>query len=294
MKYLTKEWFAEQHLAWALLEKKVSKYAERFDEKYFQKRYRESFERYRNNERNADWYRSPQEDLMQLEEFIAQPNLSDEERARRIKFKEDYLYLHHKRLEKGTFFPFDEELCKRRFDNDFAYVIALYKQLPPDLLSEIADIRLCALGYTSAELKKSLKRYGLQLEKSCEIRLKKANEETKSAEKSLKKQLNVDEYGDYMFLMGCEKRGNDIFLEFDGGDGLLIKEGRVLEGENHRILRYDPDVPYSEWSRIAAAELHQEEGGFQLHLLLSDCDEQNVRDDWYFTVCGTDIEEIEG
>lgn len=293
MKYLTKEWLIAENLSLAFWDTKVSKNAEQENEKYFQKRYRECRERYRNNERNAEWYRSPQEDLKKVEEYVAEPNISNEERARREKFKQDFLYINQERIEKGTVYPFDESLFERCFENEMAKRVALYRHLPPDILSKIADIRLFALGYASAEVRRLLKSYCAQLRKECKALRNKARAETERAEQRLNKRLNVNEYGGYMMLMGSEKRGGDIYLEFDGGEGLLIKEGRVLEGENHRIFRYDADVPNSAWSRIAAAELHETNGNFELHLLLSDCDEQNASEVWCYTVCGSSICAVE-
>ncbi len=289
MKHFTKEWLIAESLSLAYWDTKVSKYAEQVNEKFFQKRYCERLELYKHNERNAEWHRSPQEDLKQVERYLAEPNLSADERARREKFKQDFLYLNQERIEKGTFYAFDEKLCERCFENEFAQRIALYKNLPPEILSKIADIRLFALGYASAEVRRLLKPYCARLRKECASTRKTAHAETARTEERLSERLNINEYGGYMLLMGLEKRGGDIYLEFDGGDGLIVKEGRVIEGENRKIFRYDCAVPNSGWCRIVAAELHETEGGFELHLLVCDSDEQNACEFWYLTVCGSTV-----
>lgn len=292
MKYFTKDIYKTELLADHIEFLKQSRQAEQKDESYYLRIYNENRTLYLRNESMSDLYCDPQEELQKMEEYVSAPNLSAEEQAKRRQFAKMFrLFWNASNTERKTVYPFDEETAKGQFAVRQERQIEICKRLPKEIKEEIADIRVFALGYASAELKRKLRPYGADLRRTVQKAKEKARRETEAAEEYLTEKLGIDEYDDCL-LTGMEQSGDDLILRGDEETGLRIENGIVFEGRGKPIYSYRSDIPNDPWSKIVAAELHRVEGQFELHFLVSNRNELDEEDLWYLTIRGTDVSEI--
>ena len=289
MKYLTKEFYALELLSYANSYVRQSKKAEQKDESYYRHIYKKIYAVFESFSKSCDWYRDPKEDLKKIEAYINEPNITLEERKRRIEFKKIHERLHDNR--NRTVYPFDEELCAIQFEKRNHRLASVYSQLPKEILNKIPDIRVFALGYASAEVKRLLRPYCAKLQKTVKEIKDKAYSETNDAESYLTQELDLNEYNEYL-LMGIEEKGGNIYLKSENNDCLMIKSGEILEGKDKVIFPYDGSKPNCPWSRIVYAELHRINGKFELHFLVENSDVIGKVDLRYLTISGTEIIEI--
>ena len=290
MKYLTKEWLNTELLSYTYSQINISKKTERYDEGYYQKLYKKICGLHIAAERGEELYQDPQEELRKIEEFIAEPNLTEEECAKRIRFKRDFIYLNADRIQRGTYFKFDEKVVEQGFAVEIQQDIDLYKKLPQEILGKIADLRVFALGYTSAEVKKLLKPY-CNTQRRISRRLRKiAQQETEKAEAYLSEAIGINDCTDTVIL-GIREQREGIYLDFDLGDSLFIENGKIIEKELKEVHRWNPNIPNSGLSIILASELHYTNKKFELHFLVENVNETNESQVGYLTLCGTDIQE---
>lgn len=87
MKYLTKEWYVKARLSYIDGSVRCSKLAEKFDESFYKTVYQKKYEKFECNERLRDEFRDPKGDLKRYDDWINEPNISQEEKERRIKHK---------------------------------------------------------------------------------------------------------------------------------------------------------------------------------------------------------------
>lgn len=289
MKYLTKEFHTCELLSYANSHVRKSKKAEQKDETFYRRTYEKIYAIFEGFSKSCDWYRDTEEELKKIEEYVNEPNITLEERKRRIEFKKMHEILYDNRNK--TVYPFDEELCAEQFEERNRELIAIYSQLPQEILSKIADVRVFALGYASAEVKKLLRPYCAKLQKTVKKIKDKAYFETNDAESGLTQELDLNEYNEYL-LMGIEEKGGNIYLKTENNDCLLIKDGEILEGKDKVIFPYDESKPNCPWSRIIYAELHRIDGKFELHFLVENSDTIGKADLWYLSISGTEIIDI--
>lgn len=286
MKGKTKEYYEREWLSYAEEWVKESAEAEERDEAFYAEKYEEERERFAEAERRSDKYRNPEEDARKIEEYVNEEGISTEERARRIAFRE----LHGKITGKGKGLVFDEATSKQRFAECQKKRIELCGKLPQEILSKIADLRVFALGYASAEVKGRLKKYCAELKREVK-QIKKATEaETEEAESGLTKRIGVNDLGGCI-ITGIEEREGGIYINGEEG-GLLIVEGKIIEGKEKEIYANEIETDGA-YSRIVSAELHRSGDRFELHLFVSNCDEYDREDLWYLTVSGSDILEFD-
>ena len=105
------------------------------------------------------------------------------------------------------------------------------------------------------------------------------------------KRLGVSEYTEF-FLTDIIFENEDIYLLFDNGDKLLIKNGEILEREEEKLFAWNADIPNSGWSMVLAAELYRIGEKFEIHFLMENRNEYERCTVWYLTFRGTDIQEI--
>lgn len=290
MKYLTKEYYALEWLSYTNHRVKKSKTAERYDEKFYERMYQKIYTIFETLEKTCDWYQDPKEELQRIDDYINEPNISDEERNRRIAFKKVHVYMNRERIESGTVFEFDKEVCKRKFEERNRALVALYSRLPQEILDKIADIRIFALGCASMEVKQLLRPYCAELRRTVRQIREKAYAETDEAEKYLSDLLGLNEYeNESCPIMGIEEKDGNLYLKGEDNDCLLIKEGKIIEGKEKTIYPYHKDIPNGSWSRIIAAELHRVDHRFEIHFLVSNGNEIEKEDLWYLTISGAEI-----
>ncbi len=288
MKYFTKEFYTLRRLAFADNFLKTSKKAERKNDKFYQRIFNKHCAFYVNNERNCALYIDPKEELRQIEQLCNEPNISDKERSHRLEIKKAHLYLNRERIESGIFYDFDEQTVKRQFAERQNDRIETYRQLPKEILDKIADIRVFALGYASAEVIALLRPYCEKLRKTVKQIIDTAYAETNKSETLLNAKLNFNGY-ETVPVLSLKEIGGDIYLESEDNEYLVFKNGKILEGQGHRIYRYNSRIPNSAWSVINTAELHRNENEFEANFLISNLNEIGQEELWYLSISATDI-----
>lgn len=286
MKYLTKEFFTLEVLSYANSHVRKSKRAEQKDERFYKRIYKKIYAIFEKFSKSCDRYHDTEEDLKKIEEYINEPNITDEERKRRIEFKKIHEQLHGNG--NRTVYDFDEKLCAEQFEERNRWLTSVYHQFPQEILDKIADIRVFVLGYASAEVKRSLRPYCAKLKKTVKETKNKAYSETNEAENYLTQELGLNEY-DGCLLTGIEERSGTIYLKGEENDCLIIKDGKILEGKDRIIYPYDASKPNCPWSRVVYAELHRISDKFELHFLVENSNAIGKTDLWYLTIGCTDI-----
>lgn len=286
MKGMTKENYEKEWLSYLNEWVRRSKKAERKDEAFYAETYRKQKDAFAGQERKSDKYRNPEEDARKIEEYVNADGIDEEERARRKAFRE----MHGKITGKGKGLVFDKAASEQRFAECQKKRIELCGKLPQEILSKIADLRVFALGYASAEVKSLLRQVCAELKREVK-QIKKATEaETEEAESGLTKRIGVNDLGGCI-ITGIEEREGGIYINGEEG-GLLIVEGKIIEGKEKEIYANEIETDGA-YSRIVSAELHRSGDRFELHLFVSNCDEYDREDLWYLTVSGSDILEFD-
>lgn len=291
MRYFTKEFYKLRRLHYELNYIRKSNLAERYDEEIYKKLYAKKQAVYIREEKRNIWYSDPAEDLRMLEKYVSEENISDEERTYREDYKNFFLKFYNKRIENGTVYKFDKKHCKLKFAESQKQLIALYGNLPEEIKEKIADIRVLALGYASGEVKKLLRRYCAELNRTLnEIELN-AKAVTKEAESHLTNKLGFD-----FWIIGAieniEEKGGDIYINCER-HYFVIKNGKITEGQCKPLYPYyyekKPDTHYSQ---VLTTELCRKKDLFELKLLICNFDELEREELWYLTITGTDILKI--
>lgn len=291
MKYFTNEWFIKYYLADADRYVKKSKCAEVKDDIVYRSIYNKKLKYFIHNERSMEIYRSPEEELKRIEEYVNEEGISNEERVRRNKYREIFLMKNEHRLNDGKVFEFDEETEEKIFEEEHKQRIQLFGFLPPHILEKIADLRVFAFGYATEEVIELLKPYCERMNKECEeIRLL-AYDETDAAEDYLSERLDVNDYGEIYLTDIIEKNG-DVYLKFNEDDVLLVKNGEITERQSDKIYPFRTEIPYTGISLVRAAELHRVDGLFELRFNILNSSECGCAEPWYLTVRGTDIKDL--
>lgn len=289
MKYFTKEFYEMEWLSYANQNVKKSKRAERKDEEFYRKTYERACAIYVFNEKMNDWFRDPVEEMRKIDEYVNEPDISKEERCRRIAFRSVHVSINRERIEKNKVYEFDEELCERQFEEIINRMIELYRKLPQEIVEKIADIRLFALGYASAEVKRLLRPYCAELRRNVRKIREKAFAETDEAEGYLSEKIGFNEYKDCL-ITGIEENNGSIRLNGEGESYLTIQDGEIIEGNGKTVYDYDGEAPNCPWSRVMATELHRVNEKFELHFLVENRDAVERVELWYLTIRGTNIE----
>ncbi len=292
MKYLTREWYVKARLAYIDGSVRCSKLAERFNESFYKTVYNNRLKNFDHSERTREEFRDPQEDLKKYDAWINEPNISEAEKEKRIEYKKVTLFLERERFETGKYYQYDEAFTKKMFDVDLNWRLELISHLPDYILSEVAHVRVLALGYASKRVKTLLKEYCKQLRREYKKVLGKAQIETNKAEGKLTKRIMANEYSEFMLQRIYQKNGN-VFLAFDSGT-LKVVNGEIIEQEEKRLYQYKRKEPYSGWSMVLYAEVSYENGLFILHLMIDNKDKIGQSKYWYLTVQGTSIIECKG
>jgi len=118
MKYLTREWYVKARLSYIDGSVCCSKLAEGFNELFYTAVYQKRYERFERNERLRDEFRNPQEDLKKYDAWINEPNISQEEKEKRIEHKKITLFLERERFETGKYYQYDELMLQRIYRKD--------------------------------------------------------------------------------------------------------------------------------------------------------------------------------
>lgn len=291
MKYLTKEWLIQYKLSYTNRLVRKSKKAEKTDEHFYNTLLQKHLSRFIELEKSSEIFSDPQKDMERVEKYVNEEGISELERQSRKRFQAVFNEERKTLIELGAPFVFDKKAAERRFWETTRQEIELMQNLPPYILSKIADIRVFVFGYASAEVKKLLNPYCAELKHKCSEAERQAERETRKAQKFLTIETDINTLGD-TFLTDIEFQNGDIYLVFDDGDKLLIKDGEIVEREEEKLYIMNCYLPDSGYSLLHAAELYHIDGKFEVHFLMENRNEFDTCKIWYLTIRGTDIQEI--
>ena len=187
--------------------------------------------------------------------------------------------------------PLTEEQMCNRVRRELTNRQRLFEYLPQEIRDRIADLRVCATGFASAEVIALLKPFCENLKAECDAVKDRAHAETDDAESFLAEPQNFNECGE-MFLLEILQEGGDVYLVFDFGETLRIKNAEIVERESDTIYPFDEKIADSGWSLVLETELHRVGDLFEVHFLIENLDRSDEREWWYLTVRGTDLKTI--
>ncbi len=288
MKYLTKEWYKTEALSFTYSLIRTNKHAEIKSEEFFNNAYSVKLKNFVHKCKMDDIYISPVKELEKIISYTEAKGISEQDRIRRREYLNDYIAINRDKIERNFFFPFDKKTAERQFEENLKQMTALYANLPQNILDKIADIRVFALGYASAEVKKLLKNY-CALKRQTSEKLKwTARTETAAAERLLNNNIVMEHFTEE-FLMGIKKENNTVTLEFYRNYRLIFIDGEITEGENEQIFKWNNEIPNSCFSLTVAAELFYENGKFKACFLIKNQNEYDVKNLWELSIYATDI-----
>ena len=283
MKYFTKEFNTQEWLAYAQSYVRADERAVNFDEDYFNILYDKQLKNFIRQDKNNDLYIDPVKELNIIDEYVNEPNISDEEKKIRVINRGIFIVSNRKRLESGFFIRFDKELSKQRFEQSFQAKVKLYNKLPEKIKEKIADMRVFALGSATNEVKRLLRGYCERLRKKVKTTKDNAYNETCDAEEYLNKKLELYYFNDCIIKKLSEDNG-DVFMALSNDVYFVFKNAFITEGSKNLVYPYNEYFPNYECSRIIGSELHYVNERFTANFLVSNNDKLGREELWYLTV----------
>lgn len=110
--------------------------------------------------------------MKKYDAWINEPNISQEEKEKRIEHKKITLFLERERFETGKYHQYDEAFTRKLFDVDLTWRMELISHLPDYILNEVADVRVLALGYASKRVKVLLNEMFVNINRKAEHKLR--------------------------------------------------------------------------------------------------------------------------
>lgn len=292
MKYLTKEFYILEYLAYSNKNVKVHRRAEKFDEEFYQFIYNKQCGEFVKKEGFNYFYNNPVDKLRKIDEIINSSDISEIRRQYFSEFKNIFKTIYRKKLIYCEKNKFDKQLCERWFAENQSRLIEFYLHLPTEILNEIADIRLFALGYASERVTRSWQIYCTKLR--CKLnRIKsRAYNETNVNYKYLSGSIMLNECFEGWRVTQLKGDGDNIIIDGELNRRLIIKNAKVIEGEDGYIYPYNEENPTIAASYICYVELHRITDKFELCFLMSNSNENEREELWYLSIECDDVIEI--
>ena len=170
--------------------------------------------------------------------------------------------------------PWDEEEERRYFEENYRREEEIFRtRTPAKILSKVADIRVLALGYCSAEVYRDFEEYRALCEKQTEKTMKEAWD--------LQRVQGLDKIwtGGYSLhdsrVQSVKREGEDLVIEFDGEKALklheeleeefLFPEIRAIRFRDAEILKQEQTLENAWW---LYDEIWKTDRGYEIHALL--------------------------
>ena len=229
MKYLTKEWYyGNKNIC---LDLEVDTKAEKLSEEYYKELYNSKLNSFLEEEKEVsemDYEPETWEDIQIMDD---EGNIIS---AREVMSEEEFEALRKQLLEEIE--PYDEEAST----NDFLEmhqdeIEELKENLPKEILDEVADIRVLALGVATEKVKDLVDKYSQE----CEMKFEKPFNEYNKHWYSIADKVPAHIKENYNFhdcaILKMTKDGNDIVFELDNSGGftninkIIYKDAEILE-----------------------------------------------------------------
>ena len=237
MKYLTKEWYyGNKNIC---LDLEVDTKAEKLSEEYYKELYNSKLNSFLEEEKEVsemDYEPETWEDIQIMDD---EGNIIS---AREVMSEEEFEALRQQLLEEEQnqqdveIEPYDEEAST----NDFLEmhqdeIEELKENLPKEILDEVADIRVLALGVATEKVKDLVDKYSQE----CEMKFEKPFNEYNKHWYSIADKVPAHIKENYNFhdcaILKMTKCGNDIVFELDNSGGftninkITYKDAVILE-----------------------------------------------------------------
>lgn len=287
MKYFTKEW--QNNYKDICLELEVSLKAGRFSEKYYQDLYNAKLKEFLEEEKEM----SEMEDGENEEDLWNEIHFFDDNgnlvNARDVMTEEEFEKLREEILEnerqsmedyEEEIEPYDEDKLTESFlEMHNREVEELRQKLPAEILDQVADVRVLALGKATRKVKKMIDKYCAEDDRNFE----KAFENYSKYWDSISDKIpdNIKENYDFhdCMILKIKNIGDDIVFELDNGGGFTdIK--RIIYKKAEMIENNFAKDCYWMYNEIYLAD-----GGFEFHISI---DGENGYD--YITLKASDVE----
>ena len=287
MKYFTKEW--QNNYKDICLELEVSLKAGRFSEKYYQDLYNAKLKEFLEEEKEM----SEMEDGENEEELWNEIHFFDDNgnlvNARDVMTEEEFEKLREEILEnerqsmedyEEEIEPYDEDKLTESFlEMHNREVEELRQKLPAEILDQVADVRVLALGKATRKVKKMIDKYCAEDDRNFE----KAFENYSKYWDSISDKIpdNIKENYDFhdCMILKIKNIGDDIVFELDNGGGftdikrIIYKKAEMIENNFAKDCYWMYD------------EIYLADGGFEFHISI---DGENGYD--YITLKASDVE----
>lgn len=191
-------------------------------------------------------------------------------------------------------FEIDEEAIRRKFDNYLDNKLKICKQLPQEILREIADLRVFGLGYMTQKVKNMLSTYLEEKDKENLRLVKLSYQKVEKAEAVLKKNIRFINYVGQT-LSGIVKAESGIKIKFIGLPTLIVRNANVIEWEGivhnpKNCLELSAKRKPPAVTKAEGVEVVKNGTLYELHILMCNESSEGKRLAWNFTVSGTDID----
>ncbi len=205
---------------------------------------------------------------------------------------DDSVYLLERKVPKRLAIIETNKLCERWFAENQSRLIEIYLHLPTEILNEIADIRLFALGYASERVTRSWQIYCTKLRRKLNRIKSRAYNETNVNYKYLSGSIMLNECFEGWRVTQLKGDGDNIIIDGELNRRLIIKNAKVIEGEDGYIYPYNEENPTIAASYICYVELHRITDKFELCFLMSNSNENEREELWYLSIECDDVIEI--
>lgn len=238
MKYMTKEWYETMQKSDLHLLLRVSARAEAFSEDYYRELYRREEKKWLKLQKEVSEVRFDDIFGGEFEDvFVDASELLNEAEIEQA--KQEY---NATRERARTYFenqpPFDPEEERKNFRRSMLdNMKILKKKLPEEILRKVADLRVLALNYASAEVKREITKYCKQNEKQVRLAMdayhKQYQKQFQSKVPAFAEELSLHDCE----VLSCRKKGRDVLLTLDHSGGFTIIS--KIRMKNCKLIKQD-------------------------------------------------------
>ena len=160
---------------------------------------------------------------------------------------------------------FDEGQERRFFREGYLCDLEIFRtRTPAKILEKVADIRVLALGFCTAEVYRDFSDYRALCEKWTEKTMEEAWNMRVS--QGLEKAFTGEHSLHDAFVLSLNREGEDLVLEFEYDEEAAWPEIRGVRFRDAKILKQEGPVPNAWW--LYDEIWKTEEGAFEIHALL--------------------------
>lgn len=294
MKYLTQEWYQAQKQAMfdgGFLH--ANKRAAQFDEALFQKLYEKCEKQWASALRSAFFEQDEEqfeETMKKIEDILSSGKATDEEKEKLEAFRKDSIAMRETAtVSEGKCSEIDDERAHSSFAGRYETMLKTVDAFPREILSQVADKRLLALGYVTAENKKKIEAFARAQGKRAERLWEQAANAIDEAEKRMECPVGLNEYATGV-MDGIESTERGVALKFGDIPDILVLGGEIVKRE-YPVHSYALDTdPLSPMTLMLGKELEYVDGKYRLSLFLENVDECERATAWELVVEGSGIE----